>query len=59
MLLHTYRMTHTSHDGKVTPLAAPLGGDADARYWGKLVVERDGGSIVIPLQVGTTFVWPA
>ena len=56
--MHNYVMTHTAKSGKVTTLETPLDGDADARFWGKLVVERDGGTVSIPLQDGTTFTWP-
>lgn len=58
MKLHTYVMTHTAASGKVTTLRATLGGDADARFWGKTVVERDGGTVRIPLQDGTVFTHP-
>ena len=58
MKMHNYVMTHTAKSGKVTTLETPLDGDADARFWGKLVVERDGGTVSIPLQDGTTFTWP-
>ena len=39
-------------------LRATLGGDEDARYWARTVVEHDGGTVVIELQDGTTFTWP-
>lgn len=58
MNMHTYEMSHKAANGKVTTLKANLGGDADARYWAKTLVERDGGTVIIELQDGTTFTWP-
>lgn len=58
MKTHTYVMQHTAPDGTVTNVQAKLSGDTDARNWGKAIVERDGGSVTIPLQDGTTFICP-
>ncbi len=58
MKMYVYVMTHTANNGKVTTLEVTLGGDADARYAGKLFVERYGGAVSIPLQDGITFIFP-
>lgn len=50
--------SHTAANGKETTLQAALGGDVDARYWGSIVVERDGSTVKMRLQDGTIFVHP-
>lgn len=59
MQMHTYTMRYTSPEGKVDTYTQPLHGDNEARTWGKWTVERSGGTVSIPLQDGTVFVWPA
>jgi len=56
--MHRYVMLYTAPGGKKKRIPATLGGDADAKFWARTVVERDGGTAAVPLQDGTTFTFP-